>query len=198
MIQIEYSQTKFENEDVTNLILFHGEVQSSVSALYYFSARNNSTEYADFAEELLVKINQYPLHMKIENDEINKDEIINLLKANQISFKEIMHNTEYCCFAITILNEEEFRKIYPYFFVAATCNLTAMYTMKNDFLRMLPLKESDINSTFLAHFKNEGETLIALGFDGEGVEIWTTAEDLAVNDFYISRLEDKYIFKIEH
>ena len=43
-----------------------------------------------------------------------------------------------------------------------------------------------------------GEMLIALGFDGEGVEIWTTAEDLAVNDFYISRLEDKYIFKIEH
>ena len=92
MIQIEYSQTKFENEDVTNLILFHGEVQCSVSALYYFSVRNIGTEYADFTEDLLVKINQYPLHMKVENDEINKDEIINLLKANQISFKEIMHN----------------------------------------------------------------------------------------------------------
>ena len=130
--------------------------------------------------------------MKLENDEINYAEIVNLLSTNQMNYNEIFHNVHYCCFNITIHNEDEFRKVYPYFVVAANCNLTALYTMQHDFLRMKPLIEPDFNSTFMAHFKNEGETLIALGFDADGVEIWTTDEDLAVNDFYVSILEDKY------
>ncbi|KMY44782.1 hypothetical protein AC622_11565 [Bacillus sp. FJAT-27916] len=196
-MQIEYSQKKFENVDITNLVLFHGEVDFSTSVIYHFSAGNMGVEYADgFVEDFLMNINKYPLHMKVENDEINYAEIVNLLSVNQINFHEIFHNENYCCFNITIHNEDEFRKVYPYFFVAATCNLTAMYTMPLDFLWMEPLKESDINSTFMADFKKEGETLIALGFDGEGVEIWTTDNDLAVNDFYISKLEDKYIFQM--
>lgn len=201
---LEVFREVFEDkESLKDVIAIDCEILFDTKQIYYISVVSFDGSDIDFESIFLHLINRYPLYIKLQIDLVNYREFKLLLMELNIVFKETLKNTDFAWFEIEMNNDVHFDRIYEYLFASAVSNLTAIYSIEEDIFKSENTKAHNIvtnrlemNKSFVAHF-NGNNTVVGIGPDGVGIEIWTTDTELVHQNFYLEKLRDYFTLQEE-